>query len=275
MSDEDRMRLYSITDGLTGLLSLYDEEISFEENLNAFCLPGSSFQRYGADLLKDSFRSPESYSGILYAMSIGKSRLSDIASFCDYTNKKCGTYLQALCDAGLVHTKKERSNDKRSTTRYCFDSGYMALWSRFLMSQQPFSAADNDTLNEQILGFIDHVIIPDRFRYCCERWFNDHKGRYESIGHGFTEYVPDTQDPIFDHIYRSGRRMCFLKIWTDIDSRYGSRAFKPLEDFSSNINPFYDNYYFLFSIHRFSDNMWELSKQYDNLHLVESRFLSF
>jgi len=275
MSDEDRMRLYSITDGLTGLLSLYDEESSFEENLRAFCSPGSPFHRYGASLLRDSFRSPDSYSGILYAMSIGKRRLSDIAAFCDYTNKKCGTYLQALCDAGFVHTKKERSDDKRSTTRYCFDSGYMALWSRFLMLQQACSATDNDAFVKESLDYIDRIIVPDRFRYCCERWFDDHKRRYESIGHGFTEFIPETGEPAFDHIYKSGRRMCFLKIWTDIDGRYGSKAFKPLEDHSSSINTFYDNYYFLFSIHRFSDSMWELSQQYDNLHLIESRFLSF
>ena len=254
---------------------LYDEESSFEENLRAFCSPGSPFHRCGAGLLKDSFRSPESYSGLLYAMSIGKRRLSDIAAFCDYTNKKCGTYLQALCDAGFVHTKKERSDDKRSTTRYCFDSGYMALWSRFLMLQQACSAAGNDAFVKEILDYIDRIIVPDRFRYCCERWFDDHKGRYESIGHGFTEFIPETGEPAFDHIYKSGRRMSFLKIWTDIDGRYGSKAFKPLEDHSSSINLFYDNYYFLFSIHRFSDSMWELSQQYDNLHLVESRFLSF
>ena len=49
------------------------------------------------------------------------------------------------------------------------------------MSQHTHLAADNDTLNEQVLDYIDRMIIPDRFRYCCERWFDDHKGRYETI----------------------------------------------------------------------------------------------
>ena len=60
-----------------------------------------------------------------------------------------------------------------------------------------------------------------------------------------------------------------------MDGRYGADDFRELEDFSVEINPFYDNEYILFSIHRFNDSMWTLSKKYENVHLVEARFLSY
>ncbi len=275
MTDEDRMRLYSITGGLTGLLSLYDEGLPFNENLKDFCRRDSQFARYGSDILHEQFRSPESYSGILTAIASGKHRLSDIAAFAGYSNKKCGIYLQALCDAGFISTKKERSEDRRSTTRYYFDSGYMSLWARFLMTQQVESIADDMALCTQVNDYIDHTLVPDHFRRLCIRWFFNRRAKYEMHGHSFIEELHEHNNCNFDHIYGSGKKKCFLKIWTDLDGRYGAKEYQTLEEKSVQINPFYHNEYFFFSIHRFKDDLWAISKQYDNVHLVEARFLSY
>jgi AAA+ ATPase superfamily predicted ATPase len=274
MTDEDRMRLYSITGGRTGLLSLYDEGLPFDENLKEFCRRDSRFARFGSDILHEQFRSPESYSGILSAIAAGNQRLSDIAAFAGYSNKKCGIYLQALCDAGFVSTKKKRSADRRSTTRYYFNSGYSALWARFLMTQQVGSIADDMVLWTQIRDYIDHTLVPDHFRRLCMRWFFNRRGKYELDGHSFTEEFHERNNYDFDHIYGSGKKKCLLKIWTDLDGRYGAKEYQALEDNSVRINLFYHNDYFFFSIHRFKDDLWAISKQYDNVHLVEARFLT-
>ena len=276
MTDEDRLRLYSITDGMTGLLSYYDASLPFHENLIRLCCHDTYFSSYGQQLLQERFRSPEGYSGLLYAIACGKHKLSDIAAFAGFTTKKSGTYLQSLCNAGFLCTKKERSTDKRSTTRYFFTSGYMHFWSRHLMLSQPAGIAEDPSAQRQARNFIDHVLVPDVFRSSCERWFHDHKNHYEIPGYSFSELFPDeTGCPAFDHIYRSGRKHCFLKIWTDLDGRYGAADFSLLEELSVPISPFYDNEYFLFSIHRFRDNLWNLSRKYDNIHLVEARFLAY
>ncbi|MDO5139770.1 MAG: hypothetical protein Q4D71_15100, partial [Oscillospiraceae bacterium] len=94
MTDEDRVRLYSITDGLTSLISMYDEKLSFNDNLRRFMQPGFDFSRHGFEFLREKFRNHESYSGIMIAISRGLQRLSDIATFTGYSNKKCETYLQ-------------------------------------------------------------------------------------------------------------------------------------------------------------------------------------
>lgn len=41
------------------------------------------------------------------------------------------------------------------------------------------------------------------------------------------------------------------------------------------ISPFYENDYVLFSIHRFRDDLWKLTRKYENVRLVEGRFLSY
>ena len=273
MTDEDRVRLYSITDGLTGLISMYDEKLSFDENLNRLIQPDSDFSRHGFDLLQKKFRNPESYSGIMIAISRGSQRLSDIAKFAGYSNKKCETYLQALCNAEIIEKRKEQSEDRRSTTRYYFISGYMALWSRFLLLYQGNPLIEL-VRSDQIHEFIDKVLVPDHYRKLCMQWFMSHKTEFSMLGHGLTpEHYPNGNYG-FDHIFTSGRKKIFVKIWTDLDRHYGADDFKKYDKASVRLNPFYDNIYCLFSIHRFSDSMWKLSKQWDNVHLVEARFLT-
>ena len=106
-------------------------------------------------------------------------------------------------------------------------------------------------------------------------WFHVHIKKFEVPGQRLFELVFPAHAAVFDHVFQSGKKYCFLKIWTDMDGRYGADDFRELEDFSVEINPFYDNEYILFSIHRFNDSMWTLSKKYENVHLVEARFLSY
>lgn len=113
------------------------------------------------------------------------------------------------------------------------------------------------------------------FGYGVPKYPDNKSNKYEMAGHGMTEVSDQTEDSPFEHIHRSGKKMCFLKIWTDPDGRYGAKDFSALEEQSMKMNPFYDNDYFLFSIHRFRDSMWEISKRYDNVHLIEARYLSF
>lgn len=273
MTDEDRVRLYSITDGLTALVSMYNEKLSFNDNLRRFMQPGSDFSRHGFDILQEKFRNPESYSGIMIAISRGMQRLSDIAAFAGYSNKKCETYLQALCKCEIIEKRKEQSEDRRSTARYSFISGYMALWSRFLLIYQgnPLMKLAKD---DQIHEYIDKTLVPEHYRKACMKWFANHETEFMYMWHGLTPEHYSNENYGFDHVFSSGKKKIFVKIWTDLDKHYGAQDFEKLDKASVSLNPFYDNIYCLFSIHRFSDSMWNLSKQWDNVHLVEARFLT-
>ena len=223
--------------------------------------------------IHERFLDPESYSGILIAMSRGMQRVSDIASFAGYSNKKCGIYLQALYNAGIIGKKKEFSEDRRSTSRYYLRSGYMSFWVRFIMTPQAdlLAGPGND---EHIYEYIDNVLVPDQFRRLCMWWFGDHEYEYDMPGYSLIPEYYGAGNLGFDYIYGSGKKKIFIKIWADLGGHYGAGDFEKLEKESVKLNPFYENIYCLFSIHRFSDSMWNISKQYDNVHLIEARFLS-
>ncbi len=166
--DEDRMRLLSISDREAGLLPLYDPERSFADNLSAFARQDSLFFRCAEERAEEAFRSPESYTPLLYGMAIGKHRLSDLAEYTGYPLKKCQKYLQTLCSAGLAEKIELSVSDRRSRSGYFLTSGYVGFWCRFLMypnQEQSFS---------EMLAYIDQELVPAVFTKHCLRWLRRH-----------------------------------------------------------------------------------------------------
>lgn len=80
----DALRLTALTNGIPRLLSQYQTDKSYEENIRTFLTAGSPFLRYAPDFLRDEFRSPESYNTLLYGMAVGYNRISQLANFSDY-----------------------------------------------------------------------------------------------------------------------------------------------------------------------------------------------
>ena len=81
MPDETAAKLYCLTGAIPALLSLYDNEQSFEDNVRAFLRTDSAFYRLAASWMNESFRTPESYNTLLYAMVNGYNRIGEIAKF--------------------------------------------------------------------------------------------------------------------------------------------------------------------------------------------------
>lgn len=237
------------------------------ENLSAFTLGASCFFRYAEERTRGRFRTPESYSPLLYGMAKGKHRLSELADFSGYSLKKCQTYLRTLCSCALAEKVDLPGGDRRSRCGYFLESGYLRFWCRFLM--YPCQEEQNIP---RMMTYIDQVIIPDLFRKLAYRWLT----RKEPLNHDeIQDYrKKEINDISFDFVKRQGHRMLFVRIWTELNTSHNGAEFDHMIGATEKINPFYDNDYYLFSIHRFTDSMWERSRKYDNLHLIEARFLN-
>lgn len=59
--------------------------------------------------MSKSFRTPESYNILLYAMANGYNRISESAAYSGYPKNKCDKYIKALCEVGLVRKEPERN----------------------------------------------------------------------------------------------------------------------------------------------------------------------
>lgn len=71
LPDQTAAKLYCLTGAIPALLSLCDNEQSFEDNVRAFLRTDSTFYRLAASWMNESFRTPESYNTLLYAMENG------------------------------------------------------------------------------------------------------------------------------------------------------------------------------------------------------------
>ena len=276
MTDEDRIRLLAVSNGYPARIERYDDQISFAENLQRLFHPSSEFFRNGYQPLQQAFRSPETYTPILYALAIGFHRLAEIAAFAGYPNNKCGKYLNMLIDEEIVVTRPGTQNDRRASREYFIRDGMLALWLKLVLPLQERAADAVDPAD--VLSYIDEQLVPRCFRDHCFLWIKKHRQhllRGELHLEDPKNYNVKSGKTTFDYVQEENHHRLFIKIWSDIGGRYGVKEYENIEEASMRISPFYENDYVLFSIHRFRDGLWKLTQKYENVRLVEGRFLSY
>ena len=165
MTEKDRLRLLSITDGYPGLLSYYDSSIDFTSNLNKLMDPANHFFHYAEEQLNVLFRSPECYTSILYGIQLGKNRLSDLADYVGYSLNKLDKYLKVLIENGLVTKRTVSDNDRRSLSRYELKSGYMKIWCKFFLGNTGSNDLDIDKIIKYSLNF--RTLDPVALSFLC------------------------------------------------------------------------------------------------------------
>ncbi len=268
-SDIDLIRLYALTDGYYGLLDYFSPSLSVEQNLRNVLSDGSSFFMHAETRYREAFRSPESYSDLLYAMTIGKHKLTELARFSAYAPNKCDKYLRALLDAGIASTRQSNNNDGRSRTEYYLSSSFMTLWTHFIMN----GTSSYSALPKSIMEYIDRECVPRFFRKLCSTWVHDRADKiYGRRLRGAKECFDVTVgDVIFDYVQRDGDRMIFIKIWDDLDGTRGPDDYIKVENAVTSVNLFYNSQIILCSLRRFRESMWKRTREYANVHLMEAR----
>ena len=104
----DALRIIAITNGIPGLVRLFDFQKSFAENLPSLFVHDSAHFRYAESELRRSFRTPETYNILLYGMATGHNRISQLSEFSGFPQNKCDKYLKALDKAGLLETEQRK-----------------------------------------------------------------------------------------------------------------------------------------------------------------------
>ena len=273
MTEEDRLRLLSITDGYPGLLSYYDTAIDFTSNLKKLMDPTNNFFYYAEDQLNELFRSPEGYTSIFYGLLLGKNRLSDLADYVGYSLNKLDKYLKVLIENGLVAKRTVHDNDRRSLSRYELKSGYMKIWCKFFLG----NTGSNDLDIDKIIKYIDDEIVRDTFKKECLEWLERHNDDvyYRPLRTGdYKNYDISVGDIVFEYAQRDDKRLFVAKIWTDINVTHNRKDLEEIIKETKKETPFYNTHYCFFSIQRFADSAWKMSQENENIRLVEARFLT-
>ncbi len=167
LKDETAAEIILLTAGLPELLSAYDLEKSFEENVRAMLHKDSVFYRLAADWMAECFRTPESYNTLLYGMAQGKKRINELSAFSGYPKNKCDKYIKALMEHGLVR----REDGKTGHSKYYPANSYLCLWYGVLFTAVP--NADGSFGEETVCTFLDYfcrTVLKEFYRQLCVHW---------------------------------------------------------------------------------------------------------
>ena len=272
LKDETVAEIFSLTAGLPELLSSYDLEKSLEENIRAMLHKDSLFYHLAPDWMSECFRTPESYNTLLYGMAEGKNRINELSAFSGYPKNKCDKYIKVLMEHGLVR----REDGKNGHSKYYPANSYLCLWYGTLFTAVP--NVDGNFGEETVCAFMDYfcqTVLKDFYQKLCVYWFKN------NLNHDTLCYI-DTDDPSNYDIEIGG--VCFDFVFTSdtgyyayFDSALGEgltgRLWEEIDQVTTRQQPFYKNEYYLLTVNRVPDSFWDLSKQYDNVHIIQRKSL--
>ena len=272
LKDETAAEIISLTAGLPELLSAYDLEKSFEENVRTMLRTDSVFYRLTTDWMNECFRTPESYNTLLYGMAQGKNRINELSAFSGYPKNKCDKYIKALMEHGLVL----REYGKNGHSRYFPANSYLCLWYGVLFTAVP--NADGSFGEETFRAIMDYfrrTVLKNFYRQLCIYWLKN------NLNHNTHCYID--MDDLFNYdVEIGGIHFDFANVTDtgyyayfnlDFGEGLAGRLWKEIDWVTTRQLPFYKNEYYLLTVNRVPESFWKLSKQYDNVHIVQRKSL--
>lgn len=272
LNDNTAASLYCLTSAIPALLSLYNNDLSFEENVKAFLHTDSIFYRLVIDRMRECFRTPESYNTLLYAMANGYNRISEIAKFSGFPKNKCDKYIKALIEHYLVI----KVLGENGHTKYYPANSYLTLWYKVLLTATPNpDGSFSEEVYNQFMQFFNDDVLSAFYKDMCYYWLK------QNINSNHTDYI-DTKDTSY-HNVKIGRvtfdfacqRSCNVYAYfnTTLGNGLSASIWKEIETVTTKSTPFYKNEYYIFTVNRVPDSFWNLSKAYDNVHIISQKML--
>lgn len=273
----DALRTIAITDGIPELVRLFDFQRTFAENLGVLFTQNSAYFRYAESELHRNFRTPETYSILLYGMATGYNRISQLSEFSGFPQNKCDKYLKVLDKAELLETVQRKDTAGHVRTHYYPKGGYWKTWFRYVFPSQGhrLKPLEGDSL-QQLADDIDRTIVAEYFKTVCWKWMRKNYGDY------YWDEILRFDDPkqqnvtvngvCFDYVQEAKDHTIYVKIWNDIGEGFPKAEFQKIETVTTKNRPFYENIYFLFSTGR-ACNYVEQLRNLDTVAVVDLKSL--
>ena len=273
----DALRIIAITNGIPGLVRLFDFQKSFAENLPSLFVHDSAYFRYAESELRRSFRTPETYNILLYGMATGHNRISQLSEFSGFPQNKCDKYLKALDKAGLLETEQRKDTAGHIRTHYYPKGGYWKTWFRYVFpSQGCYLRAQEGEVLQQLADEIDKTIVAEYFKKVCWNWLE--KNYPSCYWDGLLKFDDPKQRDVmvngvrFDYVQETKDHTTYVKIWDNVREGFPKEAFQKMEAATTLVRPFYDNIYYLFSAGRACNYVEEL-RHLDTVAVVDLKSL--
>ena len=147
------LKIYGVLGGMPSYLRLYDPAVGFETNITRlFVDPGELSDEY-INILRYEFSSIANYNAILRAMSVGRTRISEIASETGIDARTVPEYLNKLAAVSLVQKILPLESKERSRlTRYRITDNLISFHHHFFGSLSTISPSFTDDEFSSYMG---------------------------------------------------------------------------------------------------------------------------
>ena len=130
---EEKALAYGIVGGTPQYLLQMNDRLSIEENVkNTYLNPTSSLYEEPTNLLKQEVREPAIYTAIITAIATGASRMSEISTKVGEDTNVCSTYLKNLVALGIVQKETPYGEKASKKSIYSIDDNMFRCWYRFV-----------------------------------------------------------------------------------------------------------------------------------------------
>lgn len=272
----DTLRIFALTGGIPELVYQYDDTHSFLENMRQFFTLGSRYLTYAERRMHQEFRSPESYSTLLFGIAQGCHRISQLAEFSGFPKNKVDKYLKALMVAGLIVTRSRGCADGQQRTHYFFRNSYWEIWYRYFFPVQwRYRNGVPDDVLQSWMTEIEQSFVRSYYQDLCLRWFQQTVIK-ERILDDFafqTKHKKQINGTIFDFCESTQDYTIFAYIWPSLTDPFPKELYERIISVTTKIQPFYKNQYFLFSSQPLSRFLVTERERNPNVHATDLRGL--
>ena len=270
LETEELLKVSGLTSMIPALLSSYDYSLNTDENIRKMLRTDSAFYRLAIDWMRDCFRAPEAYNTLLYAMTHGYNRISELASFTGFPKNKCDKYLKSLMAHGLA--RKEEG--KNGHSKYYPENNYLTLWYSTLLTAVPMAdgSFSSDTCEAFIQVFNDKV-MSSLYRKLCHRWLQRSLPGLADIGREAqnpSNYNVEFNGVTFDFACLSNQRVFALCI-TKQDEMIRRPDWLKIVKATTQDHPFYENEYIICTMVRPADCLWTAARGVENVHIIQKK----
>lgn len=141
-SDEEFMYIYSVLGGTPAYLLQFDPNIDFWTNIKKkILLPEAYLFGEPEFILREELREPRNYFSILRAISMGKTRTSEIINETGFEKNIIGKYLSVLTDLRIIKRDvpvTEKSYEKSKKGLYMINDNFFRFWFNFVFPNKSF-----------------------------------------------------------------------------------------------------------------------------------------
>ncbi|MDR3205962.1 MAG: ATP-binding protein [Candidatus Methanoplasma sp.] len=127
-TSEDKLRTYGTVGGTPRFLTMFDDSLPFEVNLQSLMGRDSPMHFIVRDMINGEFRSPAMYNSLLSAIAAGNRRVKDISSAARIDARTAAVYLGNLEAAGIIGKEFPVNAAGRKHVYYTIKDNLVRFW---------------------------------------------------------------------------------------------------------------------------------------------------